>query len=521
MWSLVGLLTLLAFYHALFYPPTSWDALMYYLEHPRRSVAEGGFPTVVASQVGMGLAANYPPLFRSLAAGIPSLTGSWNPMVGQFAGPWAGLLATLLVYAWLRRRFDAVTAAAGTLAYRALPYSLVFSMQAGHYAWTMAAVAAFLWAGERALAQRSGSSLLPPLLFAATAASINYLMPALLLPAAVLLYCRRESWRALDWKSLVAWTVALGALGGFWYLRNWMVAGNPVYPFFASIFGGHNIHPEVMASARIEWALNGDGLARWTSVLGRIAYLPHYCFWEPNIIWKLQPILFIFGLPGLFIALGRRERGWWMWASLLVVFLTYGLTIGAYYLYHLLPVFPLLGLFAASLLSASGPRVRGVMLSVLVLLSLGPSLGAALIGPHVPYADLWAFAHPNPPRELFLSRCPTIDGDVELWRYLSEHAPDAVVLTHDNRTYYLPLSVRFLNLDDPAIWPLYDEDDPAVEHARFVELGATHYLYIRNQENHPILSRLSLGDAARGRYPQYYRLVKVAANGDALFEVRR
>lgn len=30
------------------------------------------------------------------------------------------------------------------------------------------------------------------------------------------------------------------ALGGFWYVKNWVEAGNPVYPFYYSIFGGVN-----------------------------------------------------------------------------------------------------------------------------------------------------------------------------------------------------------------------------------------------------------------------------------------
>ena len=481
----------------------------------------------------MGLAANYPPLYRSLAAGIPSLTGTWNPLVGQFAGPWAGLLCTLMLYAWLRRRgLDALCAAGGTLAFRALPYSLTFSMVAGHYAWTMAAAVAFLWASERALAQRTAAALIAPLLLAATGASINYLMPALFVPAAILLYPLRAPLRALDRRKLAAWTCALLAVAGFWYARNWIVAGNPVYPFFSAIFGGKHINPAVLASARIEWTLNGDGLAGYGSVAQRLLHLPQYLLWEPNIIWKLQPLLFIFGLPGLVCALFRSTNFRLnedklklvlrtnLWLPFFAVVGGYGLSIGAYYLYHLLPIFPLLGLFAAATLAVCTPWARQAMLAVLLALSLGPSLGAALIGPHVPYADLWALAHPNPPRELFLSQCPTIDGDVELWRYLSENAPHAVVLTHDNRTYYLPLSIRFINLDDPALWPLYDAHDPAAEHARYLQLGVTHYLYIRNQEHHPILRSLSLGDAARGRYPQFYRLVKVAPNGDALFEVR-
>lgn len=518
-WSGIALLSALTFYHALFYPPTSWDALMYYLDHPRRAVAEGGFPHLVASQVGMGLAANYPPLYRSLAAGVPALFGTWNPLVGQFANPWAGLWATLLVYAWLRRRGSGeLCAVAGALAFRAVPYGIFFSTSAGHYAWSMAAVAAFFWSCERALVLRIPAAQVAPLAFAALAASINYLMPGLLLPALLLCFLLRAELAVLRPGRLLAWSAGLLFICGFWYARNWIVTGNPVYPFFSAWLGGANIHPGVLASARVEWTLNGDGLAGYGPVWRRLVRIPYYLCVEPNIVWKLQPLVLAFGVPGFFLSL--RAAGRLLWLSFFLLLAGYGTTLGAFYLYHLLPLFPFLGLFTATLLERATPRARLALAGLLLAIAFGPSLGAALMGPKVPDPRLSAFARPNPPRDAFLSAVPSINGSVQIWGYLSQQAPHAVVLTHENRGYYLPLSLRLLPLDDPAIWPLYETEDAEMEYRHFLALGATHYLYIRNQERHPILRRLSLGEAARGRLPQFYRLVMVAPNGDALFELR-
>ncbi len=50
-------------------------------------------------------------------------------------------------------------------------------------------------------------------------------------------------------------------LGSSWYVRNYVLTGNPVYAFFPEIFTGSKfINPEVLESAELEWYANGDGV---------------------------------------------------------------------------------------------------------------------------------------------------------------------------------------------------------------------------------------------------------------------
>ena len=62
-------------------------------------------------------------------------------------------------------------------------------------------------------------------------------------------------------KTFLLTTVFMIAVGSSWYVRNWVITGNPVYAFFPEIFTGTKFYnPEVMESAKLEWFANGDGV---------------------------------------------------------------------------------------------------------------------------------------------------------------------------------------------------------------------------------------------------------------------
>jgi hypothetical protein len=50
-----------------------------------------------------------------------------------------------------------------------------------------------------------------------------------LLFALVLIGVFGKKWWGLGWKNIY-WLIPFGVVGGFWYLRNWILVGNPVYP---------------------------------------------------------------------------------------------------------------------------------------------------------------------------------------------------------------------------------------------------------------------------------------------------
>lgn len=64
----------------------------------------------------------------------------------------------------------------------------------------------------------------------------------------------------LNWR-FWATTVVCIMLGSSWYVRNYVLTGNPVYAFFPEIFTQSKfVNPEVLKSAELEWYANGDGV---------------------------------------------------------------------------------------------------------------------------------------------------------------------------------------------------------------------------------------------------------------------
>lgn len=318
----IAVLTLLTFYHAVFYPETYWDSLILYLGYGRMTFIEGGFPFKACAQVGIGLGANYPHLYSTHAAAVAAVAGAWSDLPARLFAPVAALAATALIYgAALRIWRNRLVAVVCALAFRALPYQIAYSTYASDYALALLFGAAMLF-----LAACYIDSPLPGVfvLLAAVpcfAMHLNYLMGVLWIvwAATILAAHWRRPKTALDAagsgeRSLAGedagededsqgapvgdpyysqalrapgvfgllakkrfWIVILlaVALSATWNVRNWWLTGNPVYAFFPNVFGGVRIDPEVLHAAEREWFQNGDGVGRLADSISDMETLSH------------------------------------------------------------------------------------------------------------------------------------------------------------------------------------------------------------------------------------------------------
>ncbi|MCA9425530.1 MAG: hypothetical protein KC994_10680, partial [Candidatus Omnitrophica bacterium] len=357
VWTLFGILTWLNFQHAVFYPPNYWDALIYYLYYSKLiflnsgipfPMDSNGFPELVQCQVGLGLGANYAHLFLLWQASVCNLAGEWSTFPGQWIPPIAGLGTALLVYGTiLSRTRNHRVALLSLLVVQSAPYWIWYQQWVSDYplaVWfTVAAIALM---GVR---HDSPSSALLPMILVATAGShLNYLMASLWIFPIFL-------WLSLS-KPVIFSGKTIGLLiGGIvlsstWFIRNWMVTGNPVYAFFPEIFGGINIDRDVLKSCQIEWALNGDGLRQvGSTVFKRIKNTPLYFLEDANTSMKLAALPLGWLIPGLLFYFGRGKQCLYRVSILayLSLLFFYEYFISPLYLYHILPVVPMMVLIAA------------------------------------------------------------------------------------------------------------------------------------------------------------------------------
>jgi 4-amino-4-deoxy-L-arabinose transferase-like glycosyltransferase len=509
---LVIFITFWTFYHALVFPVVYHDSLILYVDYGEQTYLEGGFPVIVCGQVGIGLGANYPHLFPLTAASMGTLFGSWADRDAQFLSPFAGLLATLLIYHLMlrisRRHIVAMMAA---LLFRSIPYAAIYLIYATDYAVAMLLTALFLWSLWLYLARGRTSGLEGAALAVAIAMHLNYMMGILWLP--LLLAPVIRAWSQKQKASLKetfprgVWLCFLFAalLACPWYIRNWIVTGNPVYAFFPEIFGGKNINLEVLESCFHEWRAHGDGIGRFgPTLMDKLRGLDNFLFFETNYHWKYGPVLTAFALPGLALAL-RRSRP--LIISAFVVFasvVVYHFVLADLYLYHTLMITPALAVFAAMPLLVFPQRlVRCVFCGVILITSLLTGAAPAITGGKLMWFPPQPLAIEIPGavraqggpqwrqvlRQQFLYL--TLRDSWLMWNYMNENIAPAKVLTHENRHHYVRRDIEFIGLDDCNLTHLYDQPfEEVVKHLR--KRGIGYYLYVPFEDHHPILRRLGV-----------------------------
>ena len=521
-WTVFSLLMVFSFEHALFFPPQYHDALLYYTYYPKLIFLNEGFPfpvdpdgfkELVQCQVGLGIGANYPHLFRLWQAGICLLGGAWSPLPGQFLPPLAALATALLVYRVVLQRWRSERLALWSiLLLQSVPYWLWYQHWVSDYPLTA-------WLTLSAVALLASGGVGPNRVFAAligiavAGTHLNYLMTGLW-------WFPLLAWLAMGKRRFRPAILTIGVLGvllsSTWFIRNECVTGNPVYPFFPELFGGENVNLDVLKSCQYEWICNGDGLIQvgdtaWERILGT----PEYFLLNSRLSIKLGTLPFGWFLPGLLGLLFLRKFDFFRGsvAGFGVFLLFYEYAVSPFYLYHIMPLVPLLVLVACEWMSQidRGKSVWGRLHTVLVLIvALTIGVPAQLYGAKSFSPTLYHTLHPGMDPDEFLDM--SLPGEYRMWKLLNARLPQgAVLLTHENRYYYLRDDIKVLHLDDYRLVEMYGKSPEEVE-ARLRKLGVGYYLKIPNEQNHPIVRFLGI-DAMLGTV--FHRLAGIqSGSGD-------
>lgn len=312
---------------------------------------------------------------------------------------------------------------------------------------------------------------------------------------------------------LLLFAVAM-LLGSPWYIRNYVVTGNPVYAFFPNIFGGKNINLEVLESCFHEWRSHGDGIGRFGATLGeKLKGLPRFLFLERNYHWKYGCMLTGFALPGLLFLFRSRQA---ILIAALIIFLAivgYHFFIADIYLYHTLMMVPALALLATQLIHAMRVHTIQTALSITVIVvGLFAGASSTLVGGKWMTFRPLALEYPALIRagagknwqevyqERFLQQ--TLGDSWRMWKYLNEQIAPATLLTHENRHHYLRRDIRLMGLDDCGLTDWYDRSFEEVAE-RLQELGVDYYLKVPFEDDHPILQRLGVS----ANLDSYFELV--------------
>lgn len=302
-------------------------------------------------------------------------------------------------------------------------------------------------------------------------------------------------WRRRPLADTVLFAAVAGLAGAPWYIRNWIVAGNPVYSLKVASFAVNPIHDAIMR--HYDRLL---GVQHWTG--GQ---------WAGNIAPLLilaTPQIFA-GVPGLFR--GIRERGYLLVAVALLTgvwLASIGFTSGGMPLRVLSPALVVLSITGAGLLEPAFGAARWRSLIVVgLVLCLGWTAAAGAVYPYNP-AD---FAHWS---ENAFERI-TLGFEWQQRDEMLKRVPQGARILSDNA--YLHAAFAAANVEVVPVWSpevrFIFSDTPEEAGRKLQELGITRVAYYPNSLNTSYLTGASPFYAALPRLwttvldvPNYMRL---------------
>jgi 4-amino-4-deoxy-L-arabinose transferase-like glycosyltransferase len=276
-------------------PPTSGDAIAYHLTAPKLWLDAGKFFPIWWEQSA------FQPLSVEMHFALAEALGDGRAAIVVGAG--LGAFSAACVYGLARQLYGAVAAAVAALVWVAQ----------GMFLWETTggfvelALGGFLALAGMHLVALRRSGRLADAAFAGFAAGLacatkfhgSLFVPVVVFLAVVLAGGTRRH-RAIA--GGVALAVAAIALP--WYLRNWIVTGNPVYPLASTFIGGKYIDAGTREDFRQSFA--GYGVSGiWKLPFFPLEFVLHHNQYERG--YSFSPALFV--LPVVAVVLGRlRER---------------------------------------------------------------------------------------------------------------------------------------------------------------------------------------------------------------------
>jgi len=342
-------------------PETGKDALIYHLAVPKLFLKEQGFYFIPGN-----IFANYPLHSEMLFLVGLFLSGDTLAKGMHFL---ALLLILLGMWQFMRARSEHAYPVLSMVLFLTIPTVYLSSHTANNdlfiTLYSLAAVFAFINWCEHA---QPGWIVLAGIC-SGLAVACKYTL--LILPLAgffgiLLMLQRHKSDHKIVFRTLVCYFLALFIAGSPFYLKNWIVTGNPFYPFLYGIFGGRGW--EAAQASSYDLFVRNLGMGRtWLDYL----LLPWNISFRaelnsPRFDGLLGP-LFLLTLP---FAIGIRNVSIAMKVIAVYCLITFLFwASSAQQLRYLIPIFPFLAVITGSILTCY--RKRPVLFRTLSLLIVG------------------------------------------------------------------------------------------------------------------------------------------------------
>lgn len=230
IWPLLLLLPLLpVFWIKASLPPYQWDELAYHYSSP------WGYHHIVLRHLTDGFYENIPRLYDSLYAIMFSFSKTYS--IARLFHFLTYFSAFTFVFHWLKRTSGLTASLIFSIIMLYIPADITYSATSGY---VDIAANVFILMGTISTIEfiRQKTPLTVPTSFWALALGTRY--NSLIPFVSIMPLLAATSWRhVLSYrvhKKLVSVIIVFVVLGGFWYLKNLLLTGNPIFPFIFPCF---------------------------------------------------------------------------------------------------------------------------------------------------------------------------------------------------------------------------------------------------------------------------------------------
>ena len=490
----IGIFAIVAIYQTVAYPTIEWDSLAYGVNYAKIIFKESKIPLIAGPSIGLEMSASYPPGVQLLAVYLYTFAGNANDFYYRILQPIFGLATLIVTY-----KFAMVATKNRTAAVFAIftlstisTFWLLFIQETYLMCLTlMLTLSAFFFFKAYNLNDADAKKYeIVGTMFCCFAALTSYI--GLSSFGLLLLYSinRRLSAKRFIWLAILASFIVLP-----WYMRNFLLLGNPFFPFFGI---GNYLDPLLLKSST-------QHFQNWSNVPFNNVYIT---------IYRIDASLLFLAI--VYLTFSKRKH-------FLLVFPFYLLFVGLVimgvhipfirYLIIALPALAVIISASVKSLLTSYTLVRcatAIILISLVLISSVTVLPCINSFKPTPIAgdDKWSY----------LSQ---IFDEADAWKWINENTPtDARIATYDIKEYYVERDI--LTLDGNEAAPLYKMDTIEESLSFLEERNVTHILSVSWAAPSDIRMPPAYKWCVLTRYlgdPRYLPPVYVGMNGTTVYHV--
>ncbi len=501
----------LVFYQATTERIIETDSLIYHAPLAALVYYNGGLPWIVGGGVGLSSSANYPQAFSLLGAYYYAWTGGVNDVYLRLIGAanWSlAIYATFLIGRRLAGRpHGALAAVLAALVPSFASYAFLATQET---TLVMFGALGFLALLKATRAKRPGYAIVGGLLLGGAALTsyqgLYFILPVVVLYAIALLRrwnVRLRAFRQAEPIMLLLTLLVAVAAGCAPYVRNWILLGDPLYPFYRGLFSSPYLSPTTMVFAETEWRSVALDLASFGPSTGSYWDFLYQFGTNPSF----APLSLAFAVPAFLILPGARIRRKAELACFYFVVLAAILAGPVPFIRYVWLVIPFSAVAVAGAAFAALRAFRAwasvdvrarpariateavgrlpvVVLASLFILPIVVGFGgnAYFFGANTSQGDYFRYFG-KPSTNLWGDLQQTYGSDPSAWQWFNNHLqPGQRIASLEYRVYYIGTVLRvadtMLYLDSQEAEPLYSMTDPGAM-AAFLQAHRVSYVFVR------------------------------------------